>query len=94
MCTSGTTQKRGPGGRRNRKQSAISELTVDGSHEKSFVWWQGGKQSKLVFQKAILPLSMIKRAARAGNFFIRFLLFRQNESVSCWPLKIAKLSLA
>ncbi|PON53379.1 Autoimmune regulator [Parasponia andersonii] len=67
MCTAGATQKRGPSGRRNKKQSAISELTTDGGHEKGFVWWHGGKRSKLVFQKAILPRLMVKRAARHGG---------------------------
>ncbi|XP_062105255.1 DDT domain-containing protein PTM-like [Humulus lupulus] len=67
MPTAGATQKRGPVGKRNKKQAAMSELTTDGSREKSFVWWQGGKQSKLVFQKAILPLSMVRRAARQGG---------------------------
>lgn len=64
-CTAGTVEKRGPG--RRKKQSAMSELTDDGCQEKGFVWWQGGKQSKLVFQKAVLPRAMVKRAARQGN---------------------------
>lgn len=63
--TAGTAEKRGPG--RRKKQSAMSELTDDGCQEKSFVWWQGGKQSKLVFQKAVLPRVMVKRAARQGG---------------------------
>uniref|UniRef100_A0A803QKU9 Uncharacterized protein n=1 Tax=Cannabis sativa TaxID=3483 RepID=A0A803QKU9_CANSA len=67
MSTAGVTQKRGPIGKRSKKQAVISELTTDGSHNKSFVWWQGGKQSKLVFQKAILPLSMVRKAARQGG---------------------------
>ena len=66
--TSGTAQKRGPG-RRGKKQCSMPELADDNGHEKSFVWWQGGQYSKLVFQKAILPCSMVKRAARQGNPF-------------------------
>ncbi|KAF3455123.1 hypothetical protein FNV43_RR05571 [Rhamnella rubrinervis] len=64
----GTTQKRALSGRRGRKQSASCEVTADSRHEKSFVWWQGGKKSKLIFQKAILPHSMVKRAARQGGW--------------------------
>ncbi|XP_015873533.3 DDT domain-containing protein PTM [Ziziphus jujuba] len=67
-CAVGTTQKRAPNGRRNRKQSAICEVTADGRADKSFVWWQGGKQTKLIFQKAILPHIMVKRAARQGGW--------------------------
>lgn len=66
----GTTQKRALSARRNRKQSASCEVTADSCHEKSFIWWQGGKQSKLIFQKAILPHSMVKRAARQGSFLL------------------------
>lgn len=62
--TVGTTQKRGFSGRRNRKLSAASEVTADGCHDQGFCWWQGGKLSKLIFQRAILPRSVVKKAAR------------------------------
>lgn len=65
--TVGTTQKRGFSGRRNRKQSAASEVTVDGCHDQGFYWWQGGKLSKLIFQRAILPCSVVKKAARQSK---------------------------
>lgn len=66
-CTVATTQKRGLSGRRGRKQSAASEVTADGCPDQSFVWWQGGKLSKLIFQKAILPHLVVRKAARQGN---------------------------
>lgn len=67
-CTVGTTQKRGPSNRRGRKQNAIHEDKDDDCNDKSFVWWQGGKLSKLIFQRAILACSLVKKAARQGNF--------------------------
>ncbi|KAF8397829.1 hypothetical protein HHK36_016754 [Tetracentron sinense] len=69
MCFVGPTQKRGAGSRRNRKQSATSEVTTDPSHDNSsdFSWWRGGKLSSLIYQKGILPCSMVKRAARQGG---------------------------
>lgn len=66
-CTVGTTQRRGLGGRRNRKQSSTSEMTADGCPDQSFDWWRGGKLSKLIFQKAILPCCVVKKTARQGN---------------------------
>ncbi|KAL5580231.1 hypothetical protein UlMin_012673 [Ulmus minor] len=66
-ANAGTTQRRGPGGRRGRRQSVMPDLSSDGRCEKNFVWWQGGKQTKHIFQKAICPLSMVKRAARQGG---------------------------
>ncbi|KAG2674517.1 hypothetical protein I3760_13G140600 [Carya illinoinensis] len=67
-CTVATTQKRGLSGRRGRKQSAASEVTADGCPDQSFVWWQGGKLSKLIFQKAILPHLVVRKAARQGGW--------------------------
>ncbi|XP_027347910.1 DDT domain-containing protein PTM-like [Abrus precatorius] len=64
--TLGTTQKRAPGGRRYKKQSAIDEATADGCPE-NFVWWRGGKFTKFIFQKAVLPKSMIRKTARQGG---------------------------
>ncbi|XP_022729201.1 DDT domain-containing protein PTM-like isoform X2 [Durio zibethinus] len=64
--TVGLPQKRGPGGRRCRKQSVASEVTADDCDDKSFDWWRGGKLSTHVFQKAILPGSMVRKAAQQG----------------------------
>lgn len=66
-CTVGTSQRRGPYSRRGRKQSAIQEIIDDECNDKSFVWWQGGKLSKIIFQRAILPCSLVKKAARQGK---------------------------
>ena len=66
--TLGTTQKRASSGRRCRKRSAIDEATADGSHE-NFEWWRGGKFTKFIFQKAVLPKSMVRKAARQGILF-------------------------
>ncbi|XVF05256.1 hypothetical protein REPUB_Repub05bG0155900 [Reevesia pubescens] len=65
--TVGLPQKRGPGGRRRRKQSVSSEVTADDCDDRSFEWWRGGKLSTHVFQKAILPGSMVRKAARQGG---------------------------
>ncbi|KAK4764050.1 hypothetical protein SAY87_013488 [Trapa incisa] len=65
-CTNGTIQKRGPG-RRSKKQSLVSEATEDECLEKSFCWWRGGKLSKILLAKAVLPCSMIKGAARQAG---------------------------
>lgn len=67
-CTVGTTQRRAPYSRRSRKQSAIQEVIDDDCNDKSFVWWQGGKLSKIIFQRAILARSLVKKAARQGKF--------------------------
>lgn len=61
-------QKRGPGAKRHRKQSVASEVTADDCNDKSFEWWRGGKLSTHVFQKAILPHSMVRKSARQGIF--------------------------
>ncbi|XP_061346257.1 DDT domain-containing protein PTM-like [Gastrolobium bilobum] len=63
----GTTQKRVPSGRRYKKRSAADEATADGCHE-NFVWWRGSKFTKFIFQKAVLPKSMVKKAARQGGW--------------------------
>ncbi|XP_065867140.1 DDT domain-containing protein PTM-like [Euphorbia lathyris] len=63
----GTAQKRGPGGKRHRKQSGLPDMSAKSSNEKSFVWWRGGKLLKLVFHKAILPQLVVRRAARQGG---------------------------
>ncbi|CAJ1955813.1 unnamed protein product [Sphenostylis stenocarpa] len=63
--TLGTTQKRATCGRR-KKQSSINKVTAGGCPE-NFAWWHGGKFSKSVFQKAVLPKSMARKAARQGG---------------------------
>ncbi|KAA3455501.1 DDT domain-containing protein PTM-like [Gossypium australe] len=65
--TVGFPLKRGPGGRRRRKQSVASEVTADDCDGKSIDWWRGGKLSTHVFQKAILPASMVRKAAQQGG---------------------------
>ncbi|KAF5194958.1 Ddt domain-containing protein ptm [Thalictrum thalictroides] len=57
-----------PGGRRSRKQAAI-EVPIDPCDDDKRIvnWWRGGKLSKLVFQKGILPCSIVKKAARQGG---------------------------
>ncbi|RYR23376.1 hypothetical protein Ahy_B03g068612 isoform B [Arachis hypogaea] len=62
----GTTQKRAPSGRRYKKRSATEEPTADGCHE-SLEWWRGGKFTKFIFQKAVLPRSLVRKAARQGG---------------------------
>ncbi|KAJ1378783.1 Zinc finger, PHD-type [Sesbania bispinosa] len=64
--TLGTTQKRPPSGRRYKKRSSVDEATTDGCHE-NFVWWRGGRFAKFIFQKATLPKSMVRKAARQGG---------------------------
>lgn len=63
-CTLGTTQKRATCGRR-KKQLSINKVTAGGCQE-NFAWWHGGKFTKSVFQKAVLPKSMVKKGARQG----------------------------
>ncbi|MED6155470.1 hypothetical protein PIB30_005674 [Stylosanthes scabra] len=62
----GTTQKRAPSGRRFKKRSATEEATADACHE-SFEWWRGGKFTKFIFQNAVLPRSLVRKAARQGG---------------------------
>ncbi|XP_020231011.1 DDT domain-containing protein PTM [Cajanus cajan] len=64
-CTLGTTQKRATCGR-HKKQLSINKVTAVGCHE-NFTWWHGGKFTKSVFQKAVLPKSMVRKAARQGG---------------------------
>ncbi|XP_043724996.1 DDT domain-containing protein PTM-like [Telopea speciosissima] len=69
MCFAGSTQKRGASGKRSRKQSATSVITVDPCQDSNvdISWWRGGKLSKMVFQRGILPCSIAKKAARQGG---------------------------
>lgn len=64
----GSTQKRRPG-RRGRKPSAVLEVASDDCQDTSmdFTWWRGGTLSKLMFQRGVLPSSMIRTAARQGG---------------------------
>lgn len=82
----GSTQKRRPG-RRGRKPSVVVEVASDDCQDTSndFTWWRGGTLSKLMFQRGVLPSSMIRKAARQGTvqkpslsplFFCR--------EVQCW----------
>ncbi|GLT82072.1 hypothetical protein SLE2022_004850 [Rubroshorea leprosula] len=64
--TSGLTQKRGPG-RRSKKLSGTCEISADDSDDTSVTWWRGGRLTNHIFQKAILPCSMVKKAARGGG---------------------------
>ncbi|KAK9168444.1 hypothetical protein Syun_000584 [Stephania yunnanensis] len=66
-CSTGPTMKRP--GRRGRKSSAISDVAAAPSEDVFNIinWWRGGKITKLVFQKAILPHSIVKKAARQGG---------------------------
>uniref|UniRef100_A0A5B6ZD09 DDT domain-containing protein PTM n=1 Tax=Davidia involucrata TaxID=16924 RepID=A0A5B6ZD09_DAVIN len=68
-CAVGSTQKRGPSGRRGRKQSTMSEVITDDCHDnlRDFMWWRGGMLSKLIFQKGLLPRSLVKKAACQGG---------------------------
>ncbi|XP_008776138.1 DDT domain-containing protein PTM-like isoform X1 [Phoenix dactylifera] len=65
----GSNQKRGPAGRRNKRQSFASEsapLSSDDSW-KDVQWWRGGKLLKVVFQKASLLSALVRKAARQGG---------------------------
>lgn len=64
--TTGSAQKRGPG-RRPKRQSVVSEVADDSCNDKGFTWWRGGKLSKRIFQRGILPCLTVKRAARQGS---------------------------
>lgn len=63
-----TTHRRGPG--RRRKQFPPPEIATNFCNEKlsDFLWWRGGKLSKVIFQKGILPFSIVKKAARQAGF--------------------------
>lgn len=76
----GSIQKRRPG-RRGRKPSAVVEVASDDSQDSStdFTWWRGGILSKLMFQRGVLPSSMVRKAARQGN--VLMLSFLQRSSV-------------
>ncbi|XP_050214256.1 DDT domain-containing protein PTM-like [Mercurialis annua] len=63
----GTTQRRGPGGKRHKKHSGVPDIVSKGCGKKSFVWWRGGKLLKHVFNQAILPQLVVKREARKGG---------------------------
>ncbi|XVE59499.1 hypothetical protein DITRI_Ditri05aG0050600 [Diplodiscus trichospermus] len=65
--TVGLPQKRGPGRKRRKTQSVAFEVTADDCDDKSFDWWRGGKISTLVFRKAILPGSLVRKAAQQGG---------------------------
>ncbi|XP_004242107.1 DDT domain-containing protein PTM-like isoform X1 [Solanum lycopersicum] len=56
-------------GRRGRKPLPMVKVTADDckNKPKDFTWWRGGILSKLLFQKAALPRSMLKKAARHGG---------------------------
>ncbi|KAL6577433.1 hypothetical protein OROMI_011709 [Orobanche minor] len=64
----GSTEKRKLG-RRGKKPSAMVEVAVDASQDvkTGFTWWRGGRLSKLIFQREILPCSIIKKSARQGG---------------------------
>ncbi|XP_027340663.1 DDT domain-containing protein PTM-like isoform X2 [Abrus precatorius] len=64
-CTLGTSQKRATRGR-CKKQLSTDKVKADGCHE-NFAWWHGSKFTKSVFQKAVLPKSMVRKAARKGG---------------------------
>ena len=65
---SGSTQKRRPG-RRGRKTSFMTEVTADDSQDilADFTWWRGGKLTKLLLQKGVLPRILVKKSARQGT---------------------------
>ncbi|XP_075075568.1 DDT domain-containing protein PTM isoform X3 [Nicotiana tabacum] len=60
-----STHKLKPG-RRGRKPLSMVKVTAADCPDKlmDFTWWRGGMLSKLIFQKATLPQSMLKKAAR------------------------------
>lgn len=61
-------QKRGPG--RRRKNAAFSDVASDDGLDKSFSWWRGGEVLKLLMHQAILPRSLVKKAARQGTLSV------------------------
>lgn len=68
-CAPGSSQRRGFGGRRNRKQSTISDInTSDGDDDlEQFIWWRGGECLREIFHFGELPRSLAKRIARQGG---------------------------
>lgn len=64
--SSSGVHKRGPG-RRPKRHPSTSEVTPDDSDGQIIIWWRGGKLSKYIFQKAVLPCSMVKRTAKKGG---------------------------
>ncbi|GFP98031.1 protein chromatin remodeling 4 [Phtheirospermum japonicum] len=64
----GSTQKRKPG-RRGKKPSASVEVVVEDYVNKpaDFTWWRGGRLSKLMIRRGILPYSVIRKSARQGG---------------------------
>ncbi|GMH11112.1 hypothetical protein Nepgr_012953 [Nepenthes gracilis] len=65
-CPAVSTQKCVPSVRRGRKRLSTYEVTAD--YEKTdFIWWRGGKLSKLVFQRGTLPRALLRKAARKGG---------------------------
>ncbi|KAG9458985.1 hypothetical protein H6P81_003493 [Aristolochia fimbriata] len=60
----GSLQRRGPNSRRNKKQSAVADCSLDPCPD----WWRGGRLSKMIFLNSILPSSIIRKAARQGGF--------------------------
>ncbi|XP_021732830.1 DDT domain-containing protein PTM-like isoform X1 [Chenopodium quinoa] len=65
-CATASIQKRGPGKRSKHLATAeiITEDSYDSLHD---IYWRSGKLSKLVFQRATLPRSVLRKAARQGG---------------------------
>ncbi|KAJ8563488.1 hypothetical protein K7X08_031940 [Anisodus acutangulus] len=63
-----STHKHKPG-RRGRKPTSMVKVTADDCQDKlkDFTWWRGGMLSKLIYHKATLPRSMLKKAASHGG---------------------------
>ncbi|KAJ8559629.1 hypothetical protein K7X08_003687 [Anisodus acutangulus] len=62
-----STHKHKPG-RRGRKPSLVKVTAYDCQDKlKDFTWWRGGRLSKLIYHKATLPRSILKKAARHGG---------------------------
>ncbi|KAL9686850.1 hypothetical protein QQ045_031243 [Rhodiola kirilowii] len=54
--------------RGRRRKKPVSSVEADEYEDKDDInWWRGGKLSKLIFQKGILPIQILKRAAREGG---------------------------
>ncbi|GAB2234809.1 hypothetical protein Drorol1_Dr00004075 [Drosera rotundifolia] len=64
-CPAGSSQKR-PG--RPKKHSNASEIIEDvQKRETDFLWWRGGKLSKIVLQKGMLSRALSRKNARQGG---------------------------